>query len=140
MKRSIEEILEQSTNIAVIGCSKKEGRPSCRIARYMQKKGYRILPVHPDYDEVLGEKVYDTVYDIPENIEVHIVDIFRRSEFTADMVDQVIKRKELTGQEPVVWTQLTVSSDEAKKKAEDAGLTYVENKCLYIEHNRMLNS
>lgn len=137
MEENVKDIIEKAKNIAVIGCSKKPGRASCRVAGYLQRQGYRIIPVHPQYDEVLGEKTYPTVYDIPEDIQVDIVDIFRRSDHTAAMVDQVIRRKEQTGQEPVVWTQLNVSSDEARQKAKNAGLVYIENKCLMVEHQKL---
>lgn len=140
MDYTIKNIIEDSKVIAVIGCSKKPGRASCRVASYLQEHGYRIIPVHPDYEEVLGEQTYPTVYDIPEDIQIDIVDIFRRSDQTAKMIDQVIKRKELTGQEPVVWTQIGVSSEEAKEKAEKAGLRYVENKCLMVEHRQLENT
>ena len=137
MEENIKDVIESAKNIAVIGCSRKPGRASCRVAGYLQGQGYKIIPVHPNYDEVLGEKTYPTVYDIPEDIKVDIVDIFRRSDHTAAMVDQVIRRKKETGQEPVVWTQLNVSSDEAREKAKDAGLAYVENKCLMVEHQKL---
>lgn len=136
MEASINEILEQAKNIAIIGCSLKPHRTSNNIANYLQEQGYTVIPVHPDYDTVCGEKAYKTVYDIPEDIQIDIVDIFRNKKYTAEMVDTIIRRKEMTGQEPVVWTQLDVSSDEAKKKAEEAGLQYIENKCIMVEHGR----
>lgn len=132
------DLLKNSKTIAVIGCSNNKMRTSYHIAKYLQEQGYKMIPVHPKYDKILGEQVYATVYDIPEDIEIDIVDIFRNPEFTADMVDDVIKRVEQTGQKPVVWTQLGVSSDEAKQKAEAANLQYVEEKCLMVEHQRLL--
>ena len=131
------DLLKNAKTVAVVGCSKDQMRTSHHIAKYIQGEGYKMIPVHPEYDEILGEKVYPTVLDIPADVEIDIVDIFRNPEFTADMVDDVIKRVEQTGQKPVVWTQLGVSSDEAKKKAEDAGLEYVEEKCLMVEHQRL---
>ncbi|MDX1671457.1 MAG: CoA-binding protein [Balneolaceae bacterium] len=138
MNQSIKELLEQSKNIAIIGCSGKPERTSCKIARYLQDQGYNIIPIHPDYEEIHGEKVYPTVYDVPEEIEIDIVDIFRNSKYTADMVDDIIKRVEITGRKPVVWTQLGVSSKEAKKKAEQAGLPYIENRCIMVDHREMV--
>lgn len=137
MEKSIADIINDAKVIAVVGCSKNQMRTSYQIALFLKEKGYTIIPVHPDYDEVLGEKVYPTVYDIPEDVEVDIVDIFRNSDYTAEMVDDVITRVEQTGRKPVVWTQLGVSSDEAKAKAEEAGLPYVEEKCLMVEYQRL---
>lgn len=139
MKNNIADILENAKTIAVIGCSKNQYRTSNQIASYLQDAGYKIIPVHPDYDEVLGEKAYDSVTDIPEHMGVDIVDIFRNSKYTADMVDEIIEWVESTGNKPVVWTQLGVSSDEAREKAEGAGLTYIEEKCMMVEHRRFMN-
>ncbi len=134
---SINNILEEAKNIAIIGCSKKEFRTSHQIAKYLQDAGYNIIPVHPDYDKVLNEKAYPTLLDIPEETKIDIVDIFRNKKFTEAMVDQAIERKEKTGQKPVIWTQMDVSSSGAKKKAEEAGFGYVKNKCLMVEHKRI---
>lgn len=139
MENNIKDILSNARNIAIIGCSKKEHRTSNQIAHYLQEQGYTIFPVHPDYGEVCGEAAYKTVYDIPGDITIDIVDIFRNSDYTAEMVDDIIKRKEMTGRSPVVWTQLGVSSPEAKKKAEEVGLPYVEEKCIMVEHRNHFN-
>lgn len=139
MKSSISNLLEIAETIAVIGCSTNEYRTSHHIARYLQEQGFTIIPIHPDYDEVLGEKAYDSILDLQDDIKVDIVDIFRDSDYTAEMVDEVIQWSRRTGQKPVVWTQLGVSSNEAKQMAEKAGLRYVEEKCLMVEHrNRVV--
>ncbi len=137
MKVKLNQILKSAQTIAVIGCSKKEFRTSHQIAAYLQNVGYTIIPVHPDYDEVLGEKAYKTLLDIPENTTIDIVNIFRNKKFTAEMVNQAIEWKQQTGQTPVVWTQMDVSSPEAEQKAANAGLEYVKNKCMMVEHKRM---
>lgn len=134
----LKEKLSQAKTIAVIGCSAKTWRTSHQIASYLQEQGYRIIPVHPDYEEVLGEKAYPAVYDIPADTQVDIVDIFRDSDHTLQMVEDVCRRVEETGQRPLVWTQLDVSSPEAKARAEKEGLDYVENRCLMVEHRRLL--
>lgn len=139
MENNIADILRNAKTIAVIGCSRSRHRTSNQIASYLQDTGYKIIPIHPDYDEVLGEKAYDSVTDIPEDMGVDIVDIFRNSKYTADMVDEIIEWVESTGNKPVVWTQLGVSSDEAREKAEGAGLTYIEEKCMMVEHRRFMN-
>lgn len=139
MNPSTNELLEQTQTIAVIGCSQKQFRASHQISDYLQKAGYSVIPVHPKYDEILGQTVYPALTDIPEQITVDIVDIFRNKQFTAEMVDQVIERKEQTGQQPVVWTQMEVSSPEAQQKATDAGLTYIKNTCIMVADKRRQN-
>lgn len=131
-------MLSEAKTIAVIGCSGKSWRTSHQIASYLQEQGYRIIPVHPDYGEVLGEKAYPAVYDIPDETQVDVVDIFRDSAHTLQMVEDVCRRVEETGQRPLVWTQLGVSSQEAMARAGEEGLDYVENKCLMVEHRRLL--
>jgi len=137
MDKDLPRILENSEIVAVIGCSAKKMRTSHQIAGYLKDNGYTIIPVHPDYKEVLGEKAYANINDIPQETEIDIVDIFRNSDHTAAMVDDIIKRVNRTGRKPVIWTQLGVSSDEARKKAEEAGLQYVEEKCMMVEHQRL---
>lgn len=139
MDRSITDVIKEAKYIAVIGCSINKYRTSNQIASYLQDAGYTIIPVHPDYEEVLGEKAYASIKDIPESISVDIVDIFRNSEYTAEMVQDVIDRVEVTGEKPLIWTQLGVSSEEARQKAEDAHLDYIEEKCLMVEHQRLVN-
>ncbi|HLR76943.1 MAG TPA: CoA-binding protein [Balneolaceae bacterium] len=136
MDTNINSVLKEGQTIAVIGCSKKKFRTSYQIAEYLQGAGYTIIPVHPDYKEVLGEKAYASLTDISEDITVDIVDIFRNKKYTADMVDDVIKWKDKTGQTPVIWTQLDVSSPEAQEKAKNAGLPYIKNRCMMVEHKK----
>lgn len=137
MDQDIIEVLNNAQTIAIIGCSNNPYRTSYHIASYLKDAGFTIIPVHPDYEEVLGEKAYKTVYDIPGDVEIDIVDIFRNSKYTAAMVNDIIKRVEMTGNKPLVWTQLGVSSDEAKEKAREAGLKYVEERCLMVEHRKL---
>jgi predicted CoA-binding protein len=138
MELNLTETLKNARTIAIIGCSPNEYRTSHHIASYLQEQGYTIIPIHPDHDEVLGEKAYDSILDIPDDVEVDVVDIFRDSQYTAEMVDEILKWSEKTGQEPVIWTQLGVSSPEAKEKSEKVGLPYVEEKCMMVEHKRLL--
>jgi predicted CoA-binding protein len=140
MTEDIQNQLKEAKNIAIVGCSNNPYRTSYHIAEYLKEEGFKIIPVHPDYDEVLGEPVYRTLNDIPDEIDIDIVDIFRNSKYTAEMVEDVIERVEVTGQKPLVWTQLGVSSEEAKSKARKAGLSYVEDRCLMVEHRRLVNS
>lgn len=137
MSYTIEELLKNAKNVAVIGCSGQTHRTSHQIAQYLQDNGYRIIPVNPEYDEILGETVYATMQDIPDDIQIDIADIFRNKKYTAEMVDQVIDRSESTGSKIAVWTQLGVSSNEAKQKAQEAGLPYIENQCMMVEHRKL---
>lgn len=137
MDRNAEEILKDIRTVAIIGCSANKYRTSYHIANYLKENGIKIIPVNPNYDEVLGTECYAKMSDIPSDEKIDVVDIFRDSQYTADMVRDIIKWSESTGQKPLVWTQLAVSSDEAKALAEDAGLGYVENECMMVQHDRV---
>lgn len=128
--------LENLNTVAVIGCSSNPYRTSHHIASYLQQNGIRVLPINPHETEVLGEKSYNTMMDLPDGVDIDIVDIFRNKRYTLQMVEEIIKWSQSTGQKPLVWTQLDVSTDSARKLAEKNGLTYVENRCLMVEHRR----
>jgi len=128
---SIPDLLRGSRVIAVVGLSSKRFRPSYGVAEYMQREGYRIIPVNPNETEVLGEKAYARLEDIPEHID--IVDIFRRSEFVAPIVDSAIR----VGAS-AVWMQEEVVDQAAADKAKKAGLTVVMDRCILKEHRRYL--
>lgn len=122
-------ILSRSKTIAVVGLSAQWHRPSYFAAKYMQEHGYRVIPVNPGYDEILGEKCYKSLRDIPEKVD--IVDCFRKSaEIPAIAEDAVAIGAK------VLWMQLGVENAEARRKAESAGLEVVENRCVKIEHGR----
>jgi len=123
-------ILEHDT-IAVVGCSTTPGKAAHDIPAYMQRQGYRIVPVNPFADEILGEPAYESLADVDE--EIDIVDVFRPSEEVAGIVDAVLERDDVK----VVWTQLGISDDEAAARAESAGLQVVQDKCLKVEHGRL---
>ncbi|WP_263785399.1 CoA-binding protein [Salinibacter grassmerensis] len=131
-------VLNTADTIAVVGCSATPTRTSHKIAQYLQTRGYRIVPVNPNYDEVLGEPCYPDLPSIPAGVELDVVNIFRAPEHTADMVRSAVERVEETDERPVIWTQLGVSTTEAKTQAEEAGLPYVRNRCIKIEYDRLL--
>lgn len=133
----IKSILENAKTIAVVGCSPRASRTSHRIARYLQDAGYRIIPINPYHDELLGEPCYPDLNSIPDDVEVDIVDIFRRPQFTMDVVNDAIDRSNRTGRKHVIWTQIGVHSQEAELAAVEAGFEYVANRCLMVEHGRM---
>jgi hypothetical protein len=125
----IPDVLRAGRIIAVVGLSSKRFRPSYGVAEYMQREGYRIIPVNPHETEVLGEKAYARLEDIPEHVD--IVDIFRRSEFVAPLVDSAI----LLGAS-CVWMQEGVVDEAAAGKAKAAGLKVVMDRCILKEHRR----
>ena len=127
----VRELLEKSRTIAVVGLSSKKFRPSYGVAEYMQKNGYRIIPVNPNESEILGEKAYVRLEDITGHID--IVDIFRRSEFVLQVVESAIRLGA-----SAVWMQEGVVHEEAARKARDAGLTVVMDHCILKEHTRLL--
>lgn len=140
-KRPIHNVLAEAKTIVIIGCSQKEYRTSHSIAGYLKSAGYKIIPVNPNVDsEILGEKVLDTIQDLSAETKIDIVDIFRNKEFTADMVREVAAWSAQTGQKPVVWTQLDVSSPESERIAEENELDYIKNRCIYVEHSKYFQS
>ena len=104
----------------------------------MQNRGYRIVPVNPNHDDVLGEPCCPDLPSVPADVTIDIVDIFRAPKHTADMVRTAIERMEQTDERPVIWTQLGVSTSAAEKLAADAGLPYVRNRCIKVEYDRLL--
>ena len=127
---AIPDLLRKSRTIAVVGLSSKKFRPSYGVAEYMQEQGYRIIPVNPNESEVLGEKTYRSIEDVPEHID--IVDIFRRSEFVGPIVESAIR----VGAN-AIWMQEGVVHEEAAQKARDAGLAVVMDRCILKEHMRL---
>lgn len=127
------EILKSAKNIAVIGCSPDPYRTSNYAAKYLMEMGYQMIPINPKEDKILGEKCYPDLNSIPKDVRINIVNIFRRSEHTEGVVEEVIAWKKETGQNPVIWTQLNVSSTKAELKAEEADIPYVRNKCIMVE-------
>ena len=133
--QEIAQLLSTARTIAVVGLSGDSDRPSFGVAQYLQSKGYRILPVNPTIDSVLGEKSYASLSEIPENvnIKVDIVDVFRRPEFVPALAEEAIKIGARC-----LWLQLGVVHEEAARRARDAGLLVVMDRCLKVEHARLL--
>ena len=126
----IGQILQQAKTIAVVGISHKEDRDSHKVAKYLKAHGYKMIPVNPKYTEVLGEKCYPSLQDVPERID--IADLFRNLEAIPGIVEEAIAAGVGT-----VWMQLGLAHNEAARKAEAAGLRVVMNKCTKIEHYRL---
>ena len=126
----LRRILRECRTVAVVGLSAQWHRPSYFAAKYLQEHGYRIIPVNPAYESVLGERCYKSLAEIPEQVD--IVDCFRRSEEIPALAEQAIA----IGAR-VLWMQLGVRHAEARAKAEAAGLQVVEDRCMKIEHARL---
>ena len=125
--KEIKEILLNSKTIAVVGLSQNKFKDSFNVAEYLQKYGYKIIPVNPKYSEVLGEKCYPGLEFIPEKID--IVDIFRKPGAVPSIVDDAIK----IGAK-VIWMQLGICHNAAAEKAREANLKVIMNKCIKVEH------
>lgn len=127
MKDEIAELLSRTKTIAVVGLSSNPMRPSFGVSQYMQRKGYRIIPVNPNEEMVLGEKAYRALAEIPEKVDM--VDVFRRSEFVPEIVDETIRLKI-----PALWLQEGVIHEAAARKAQEAGISVVMDRCVLKEH------
>lgn len=128
--------------IAIVGLSRDPNKDSYKVAEYLKANGYRIIPINPFADEILGEKCYKSLLDIPEEVQraIEVVDIFRLSQDVPPIVEQVIQLKQRHGKPHVVWMQLGITNDEAAKLAEKAGLEVIMDRCMMIEHKRMKQS
>jgi predicted CoA-binding protein len=129
---AIRRILGETRTIAVVGLSSKPDRPSHDVAAYLQRAGYRIIPVNPRETEVLGEPAYATLRDIPADLSIDIVDVFRRAEETPEVARDAVAIGART-----LWLQLGIANDEARAIAEDAGLTVIMDRCLKVDHRRL---
>jgi predicted CoA-binding protein len=138
-KDSIKEILTKYKTVAVVGLSRDPSKDSNRVATYLQSQGYRIIPVNPTTDEVLGEKSYKSLLDTPEEIQktIEIVDIFRPSADVPSIVEQAIELKERHDKPYVIWMQLGIINEQAAGTARAAGLTVVMNRCVMQEHKKL---
>jgi hypothetical protein len=125
----ILDILKKYKTIAIVGLSSNPSRPSYGVAEYMQSRGYRIIPVNPNEREVLGEKSYARLEDVPEKIE--FVDVFRRVEEVPAVAESAIRAGA-----KVLWMQLGIENEEAAERARAAGLIVVEDACVLVEHRK----
>ena len=128
--RTPEEILRAAHTIAVVGASPNPSRTSHGVMRYLQRVGYRCIPVNPNADGVLGERCYPSLADLPEPVD--LVDVFRRAEYCAD-----VAREAAAIGAPALWLQLGLRSAEARDVAEEAGMEYVEDACTAVVHRRL---
>jgi len=132
-QEEMKEIFDNVKTIAVLGLSPDESKASNMVAKYLQNAGYKIVPVYPKEDEILGEKVYRSLAEIP--FEIDMVDIFRKPKAFDDIADACIAR----GDVKVFWGQLGLVNNDAAQKAKDAGMKVVQNYCTKIEHMALMS-
>ncbi|MFH2013008.1 MAG: CoA-binding protein [Pseudomonadota bacterium] len=128
----IKEILEDCKTIAVVGLSPKEDRPSYKVASYLQSKGFRIIPIRPLGDDILGEKVYPSLLEVP--FEIDIVDIFRKPEAVLEIVKEAIEKMA-----KVVWMQEGVVNNEAAGLARTAGIRVLMDRCIKKDYQNLFD-
>jgi predicted CoA-binding protein len=129
----VRELLERARRVAVVGLSPKPWRTSNQIAEFLLECGYEVIPVYPRQDEILGQRVYRSVAEIPDGVD--LVDVFRRSEVLDEVaVDAVAARA------PALWFQLGCVHQAAAERAAGAGATVVMDRCILVEHRRLLGS
>lgn len=128
----LRSILGDAHTVAVVGLSSKPGRDSLRIARYLQRRGYRIIPVNPNETEVLGEPAYPSLLDVPKNVRIDVVDVFRKAADTPPIAEQAVKAGA-----KVLWLQDGIVNEETRRIAEDAGLTVIMGVCIRDTSRRL---
>lgn len=130
----LRELLKESRTIAVVGLSPNPARPSNSVSRYMQRSGYKIVPVNPGHDEILGEKCYRTLSDAAGEHDIDIVDVFRRSEHCGSIVDEALA---LRPKPKLIWLQLGIVDHDAQERAAAGGVPFIMDHCLAIEYGRL---
>jgi predicted CoA-binding protein len=132
-ERHLRSLLGEAKVVAVVGISSKPWRPSHEVASYLQQHGYRIVPVNPNEDEVLGEQVYPSLLDIPKDLHVDVVDVFRRAEYTPE-----VARDAVAIGARMLWLQEGIVSEEAARIATDGGLEVVMGVCIMQVRERLM--
>ncbi|MFB3739239.1 MAG: CoA-binding protein [Candidatus Velamenicoccus archaeovorus] len=128
----LRSILGDARTIAVVGLSSKPLRESYQVAAYLQRKGYRIVPVNPNETEVLGETSYPSLLDVPEDVDIDVVDVFRKAADTPPVAEQAVRR-----QAKVLWLQDGIVNDDARRIAEEGGMTVIMGVCIRRTSKRL---
>jgi hypothetical protein len=128
----LRDVLESTETIAVVGCSTTAGKAAHDIPKYMLDHGYDVIPVNPFAEEVFGREAHDSLADVPEGVD--LVDVFRPSDEVAGIVDAVLDREDVD----TVWCQLGITDDEAGERVEASGRRFVQDRCLKVEHGKLL--
>ncbi len=130
MLSDLRQILSSAKNIAVVGLSPDESKPSNEVAKFLIESGFNVFPVYPKFDEILGRKVYRNLTQIDENIDIAVM--FRKGEFASELVKDAVKKGVKT-----LWLQLGITNDEAGAIARENGINFVQDKCIKIELQRL---
>jgi len=140
LDRVIEKALAMKT-VAVVGLSKDPAKPSHDVAKFLKDHGYRIVPINPTVDEVLGEKSYPSLLQLPDELkrEIEVVDIFRRAEDVPPIVAEAVQLHNSTGRPKAVWMQLGIVNEEAAEAAAKSGMGVIMDRCMKIELSRQLS-
>lgn len=129
----VKNILIKSKNLAIAGLSPNEEKASFKVAKYMQEQGFNIFPIYPKEDEILGQKVYRSLSDIKDKIDVVVM--FRKAEFAKELFEEIKKREDVS----TLWLQLGIVNEDVKKEAIDFGINFIHDKCIKIEHQNIYN-
>lgn len=132
-ERHLRSLLGEAEVVAVVGISSKPWRPSHEVASYLQQHGYRVVPVNPNEEEVLGERVYASLLDIPNDLHVDVVDVFRRAEHTPEVARDAVAIGART-----LWLQEGIVSEEAARIATDGGLEVIMGVCIMQVRERLM--
>lgn len=130
-KEEIRDIFEQTKTIAIIGLSPDESKDSNKVAKYLQNAGFKIIPVYPKEELILGEKVYKSLIEIDEQVDM--VNVFRKPDFVMNVVEEAIKK----GGVKTIWTQKGIVNNEAARIAKEHGMGVVQNYCTMVEHRNL---
>ena len=133
------EVLKKAKVIAVLGASRNPWKDAHRVPKYLKESNYKIIPINPNAQEILGEKAYPSLKDVPLEVDknIDVVEVFRPPEEAVEVIRQVKELQDRIGKEVVVWFQIGTVSEEALREAEKLGLKVVANKCMMVEHKRM---
>ena len=130
MPSELGQILSSAKNIAVVGLSPDESKPSNEVAKFLIERGFNVFPVYPKFDEILGRKVYRNLAQIDQDIDIAVM--FRKGEFASELVKDAVKKGVKT-----LWLQLGITNDEAGAVARENGINFVQDKCIKIELQRL---
>ena len=141
-QNEISEIFARYKTVAVVGLSREPSKYSYKVAEYMGKNGFKIVPINPFADEVLGEKSYKSVLDMPVEVQktIEVVDIFRPSQEVLAIVEEAVELKRLHGKPYVVWMQVGIINEEAAELGKKAGMKVIMDKCMMQEHKRLFSA